>query len=309
MLLSLRSHREKTFQHWGCKMAYYPDVNPGEPFKPIATLENELRHMVNARDGFRGSASAVNMPQNFTIRVCNTGSEVLPAGIPVSISGGFVKFSEVQAVTVHSYSKTNRNWGILTAPLGSYEFGDCIVAGAVIVDYPGEDYPQTLVPSENGFISGGNFGEIKCLYSGDGKALILLGSGSSSGEYNNYFKVAPFETDGERIKKIEVIDGSTYNRLTLNELAGYTDLGPVYRKELDIPRNISICRVYIKMQSYGSYYGGTIELFTEDYPPEKEPYILLAEIYDNCSKIAQRWLGGKIYWRDRFFYPFDRDGN
>lgn len=290
-------------------MAFYPDVNPGEAFKPVASLENELRHMVNARDGFRGSASAVNMPQNFTIRVCNTGSEVLPAGIPVSFSGGFVKFSEVQAVVVGRYSDQSRHWGILTSPLGSYEFGDCIVAGAVIVDYPGDDYPETLSPSENGFIPGVSGSEIACIYSGDGKALVFLGAGlSSSGGYNNYFKVEPLERNDNRITKIVVKDGIDKEWVEGNP-AGYTDLGAVARKELDIPSDVTSCRVYIKMQSYGSNYGGTIELFTKDYPSEIEPYVLLAEIYDNCSKITQRWTCGKIYWRDRFFYPFDRDGN
>lgn len=307
MLLLLRSRRGKTFQHWGCKMAYYPDVNPGEPFKPVANLENELRHMVNARDGFRGSASAVNTFKTLSVPVWNWDSEVLQSGNPVSFQAKTSKSYTDFPIPVSKYFEGS-NWGVLTQPLEPGAIGSCIVTGVIPVNYLGEDYPEKVSPSPNGdgFFSGS---DIVCLSRYDDKAIIVLGAGQSSAGYNNYFKVEPLERNDNRITKIVVKDGIDKEWGDGIRPAGYTDLGAVGRKELDIPSDVTSCGVYIKMQSYGSYYGGTIELFTKDYPSEIEPYVLLAEIYDNCSKIAQRWLGGKIYWRDRFFYPFDRDGN
>lgn len=285
-------------------MAYYPDVNPGEAFKPVASLENELRHMVNARDGFRSSASAVNTFKTLSVPVRNWDSEVLQSGNPVSFQAKTSKSYTDFPIPVSKYFDGS-NWGILTQPLEPGAIGSCIVTGVVPVNYLGEDYPEKVSPSPDGdgFISGS---DVVCLSRYDKKAIIVLGAGQPSAGYDNYFKVSPLEKNGTRIVKVCVTDGATLNTM----LAGYTDLGPVSKINLDVPSNISSCCVYIKMQrTDGNTIGGTIELFTKDYPSEIEPYVLLAEIYDNCSKIAQRWLGGKIYWRDRFFYPFDRDGN
>ena len=184
MLLSLRSHSGKTFQHWGCKMAYYPDVNPGEPFKPVASLENELRHMVNAQDGFRFSGHSAGMPQNLTIPVFNATNERLEEGIPVSFiysEDGAKKFYDSDAVPVGKYSGSR--WGVLVDPLDPGEFGNCVVSGAVIVK-GGPYRPETLSPTPDGFSHGGS---VTCIYSASEvdkyKTMVLLGSGDEAGNF------------------------------------------------------------------------------------------------------------------------------
>lgn len=172
-------------------MAYYPDVNPGEPFKPVANLENELRHMANARDGFRGFASAVNMPQNVTVPVFNCTEEVLCANWAVSFAREHQKHrpEETAAVPVKKYTTNSLNWGILTSTLNPGEFGSCIVSGVAVVSANLflDDVPDRLSPSKDGtyFVPGS---DVQCIYSvAEGvqyqNAMILLGGNGGGGDY------------------------------------------------------------------------------------------------------------------------------
>ena len=48
-------------------MAFFPDVSPGDKFKPNALLSNNIRHIVNALNGFNGKpvlASGGNDPDS-----------------------------------------------------------------------------------------------------------------------------------------------------------------------------------------------------------------------------------------------------
>lgn len=172
-------------------MAYYSDVNPGEAFKPVASLENELRHMVNARDGFRGSASAVN-PQSLSVQVYNSTSELLEANIPVSFANGnafdFSPPSSYDKIVPVANFTPGVRWGVLTTPLNPGEFGTCVVSGPVLVKFHGAitDDTTTLSPAVGGFIPGKG---VVCLcmawHGGNdsGTALVLLGANENHGRY------------------------------------------------------------------------------------------------------------------------------
>ena len=45
-------------ENWGYDMSFYPDVSPGDPFKPNARLSNDIRHLVNAAHAITDNTDA-----------------------------------------------------------------------------------------------------------------------------------------------------------------------------------------------------------------------------------------------------------
>ena len=166
-------------------MAFYPDVNPGESFKPIATLENELRHIVNAQNGFLGTVHTGSLLQNLVVPVYNCGDDDLEANSAVSFATEQQQYSleDVAAAPVQKYTSGTR-WGVLTSALAPQEFGSCVISGVAVVEFSGSGSPDALSPSADGkTFSAGS--EVQCIYADKKNALIVLTVNNS---YAGYLK-------------------------------------------------------------------------------------------------------------------------
>ena len=66
-------------------MAFFPDVSPGDRFKPNALLSNNVRHIVNALNGFNGKPVMATGGM-IRIQVYNNSGSTLTAGTAVNFS-------------------------------------------------------------------------------------------------------------------------------------------------------------------------------------------------------------------------------
>lgn len=279
-------------------MAYYPDVNSGDKVRPIAALENELRHIVNAQNGFLGSAGSVRNVQTLTVPVFNSDTETIKAGFPASFiapetTNAPEVFLATGAIPVMRYTNSTR-WGVVTSPIAPGEFGTAVVTGVVKVKFTGSGSPATLAPAVDGFRSNG---DVMCIYSAADSAVIVLGAGGES-EYKNYFQVvAEKHDDNGRLSQVKIIDGAQPEL----DFSGYTDVGGVSSGVVDVPGNGFVVLVLIR--KYREWVQEFRFLSWNDFHETDftVPYFVLAQISD--SKIIQRWTGGMIYWRTRFIIP------
>lgn len=187
-------------------MGYYPDVISGNKFKPIAELENALRHKMNGLNGFMRGGSSGGGIQNLRVSVFNFTKETLKGNTAVSFSSDETGFDITNdpVIPVCKYRSGSNRWGVLTSDLSPNEFGTCIVTGVAVVRSGFNT--EYLSPVDGGEFQFGT--EVRNLYNSKGYSIILLGNGP--GRYNGYFtiklRVLPNGT-----KKLVVCDGQTYD--------------------------------------------------------------------------------------------------
>ena len=196
-------------------MPSWPDVVPGGEIEHHALLENQLRHMVNSVNGFMGGIQRATSGGVVRVQIWNAGTEAFVAGQPVAFDS--TKELCGDALPAIPVSDPEKPWGVCVNRLEPLAMGDCIVAGPAKVTLAGGsgDYAK---PSGTGFVCG-NEGNALVLYRGTSSVILLGGTGGGGGdEYNGYFKIVDMsETDeetGQKIFKIGVVDGRTYNSET-----------------------------------------------------------------------------------------------
>lgn len=158
-------------------MAFFGDVNPGDPFRPSAGLSNGVRHLLNRLDGFGGNAVPGAGGSAVRIQVYNACECELGAGLPVNftsekpLAGG--------ALPVAELFSPYRPWGVLLSSLPPGGCGDCVVAGSVEIAIDEEPCAgENALPRKGGFFSGA--AGVPILWRGGGRAVICLGSGMQS---------------------------------------------------------------------------------------------------------------------------------
>lgn len=181
-------------------MAFWPDVTRGDKVKHYVLLENNIRQMVNALDGFGGGTARSPGCGVVRIQVWNASDEALMAGCPVAFDAdkGMVG-GAVPAVRVCDASKP---FGVLQAALAPRAMGGCIVAGPAVVPIDGGsgEYAEPVMGGDGFAYSGSGTARVLC--ANGGTAVVLLGVGTSD-TYDGPFAI---RYDGEA-KKVRVKAG------------------------------------------------------------------------------------------------------
>ena len=68
-------------------MPFYPDVSPGDPFKPNARLSNDIRHLVNAAHGFQDCRQKSVPFGSVRVSVYNASTASIPANTTAVFAG------------------------------------------------------------------------------------------------------------------------------------------------------------------------------------------------------------------------------
>ena len=161
-------------------MGYWPDVNPGDTFQPNAKLENEIRHRLNALNGFGGGAIQAGNPGLIRVPVYNATSAVLQAGKAVSIDLSGVIAGDAYPAIV--YSDSLPCYGVLMKDLNGGECGTCILSGLASVQIAST--PATgnyATPGPGGVFVRGDEGVPILNVSGGTSAVVMLGALKTSG--------------------------------------------------------------------------------------------------------------------------------
>lgn len=162
-------------------MGYYPDVNPGDKFKPIAKLENDVRHIVNGMNGFGGGVIQAGNPGVIRVPVYNSTSPaaVLQAGKAVSIDlSGVIAGDAYPAI---AYSDSLPCYGVLMKDLNGGDCGTCILSGLASVQIAST--PATgnyALPGTGGVFVRGDEG-VPILNISGTKAVVMLGAAKIAG--------------------------------------------------------------------------------------------------------------------------------
>ena len=160
-------------------MGYWPDVNPGETFQPNAKLENEIRHRLNALNGFGGGAIQAGNPGLIRVPVYNATSAVLQAGKAVSIDlTGTIAGDAYPAI---AFSDSLPCYGVLLKDLNAGDCGTCVLSGLASVQIAST--PATgnyALPGTGGVFVRGDEGTPILNVSGT-SAVVMLGAVTATG--------------------------------------------------------------------------------------------------------------------------------
>lgn len=175
-------------------MAFFPDVSRGDDFQPNALLSNNVRHIVNALNGFSAKPLTASGGM-IRIQVYNNSSGTLEAGTAVGFSeNGSLCGDAVPAEPIQDASKP---WGVLVNRLGEKAMGSCILSGPAQVSLSGSgDYARPDVSSPATFTRGATGAPV--IFASDGKGVILLGA-ISQDIYDGPFALS-YDTETEKIK-------------------------------------------------------------------------------------------------------------
>ena len=157
-------------------MGYYPDVNPGDKFKPLAKLENDVRHIVNGMNGFHGGAIYAVNPGVIRVSVYNTTSpaSVLLAGTAVSLNlSGVIAGDAYPAI---AYSDSLPCYGVLLKDLNPGECGTCVLSGLASVQIASTPATGNFAqPNNEGVFVRGDDG-VPILNVSGTTAVVMLGT-------------------------------------------------------------------------------------------------------------------------------------
>jgi len=109
-------------------MAYFPDVIPGQRISHSALLENNIRHVVNAFNGYGSNSVSYGVQrQNNTVSVYNTAQTSIVANTAVS----FVSCAEnILGVVPYNGSDV---FGITASNIDVNSVGSAVISGCVFV--------------------------------------------------------------------------------------------------------------------------------------------------------------------------------
>lgn len=198
-------------------MGHYNTVKKGDPFRPSATLENEVRRFFNGGATISGGKSKAGNPNNIRISALNATTQEIGAYVPVAISHN----DEKDYFYIDPTSGDTGLWGITTGKISPQSSGAVVVSGIVnAMIAPGSG--DFAVPN-NGVLHRASSGNARVLYGGDFEndkpGMILLGGTSGNSEYNGYFKllaVPVITAEGQNAFIVRIVDGASYNPDTGN---------------------------------------------------------------------------------------------
>ena len=166
-------------------MAFFPDVNRGDIFKPNALLSNNIRHFLNALNGFDAKSVAATGGM-LRIQVYNCSKNLIKEGTAVN----FPEENDMceNAVPAVPMTDPNKVWGVLINPLEPDQIGSCIICGPVKVKITGTGtYAIPTVDDPSVFIRG-TVGYPLIFTSG--KEGLLLHGASTQDVYNGPFALS-----------------------------------------------------------------------------------------------------------------------
>jgi len=175
-------------------MAFFPDVARGDKFKPNALFSNNVRHIVNAMNGFAAKPllAAGGM---IRIQVYNNTSSVIASGTAVNFSedGNLCD----NAVPAEPLKDTAKPWGVTVNQLDAGVMGSCILCGPANVALSGTgDYAVPSTSSPAVFTRGSTGAPV--IFAAAGKGVILLGA-ISQDVYDGPFALS-YDTETKQVK-------------------------------------------------------------------------------------------------------------
>lgn len=159
-------------------MGHYNTVKKGDPFRPSAKLENEVRRFFNGGATISGGKSKTGGSNNIRISAHNSTTQEIGAYTPVAIFHN----DEQDYFYIEPTTTDTGLWGIATGNIAPNSSGTVVVSGIVnAMIAPGSG--DFAVPY-NGVLKRSSSGNARVLYGGDGEdkpGMILLGGTSGSG--------------------------------------------------------------------------------------------------------------------------------
>ena len=154
-------------------MAYFPDVAPGEVFRPDAKLSNAVRRMVNARN--RNSGIGQHPSLSFSIVVWNASNAEIEAFSAINFPEE-ASFSG-EAVPAVPFYDESIPWGIALGTIPPGEIGNCAVSGPLAVECSGSGKrAKPSAASPRIFALGADGARV--LYAHGSRCVINLGENS-----------------------------------------------------------------------------------------------------------------------------------
>ena len=166
-------------------MAFFPDVAPGDEFKPNALLSNNVRHLINSMNGF-ASKPIYATKGMIRIQVYNNSKSIMSAGMAVNFSKKGSIYDN--AIPAEPLTDTSKPWGVLINELGEHGIGSCVVCGPVTVKISGTGDYATPSKTNPTVFSRGAIGS-PVLFADDKTGVILLGT-IAQDIYNGPFAIS-----------------------------------------------------------------------------------------------------------------------
>ena len=223
-------------------MAFFPDVSYGEVFKPNALLSNNVRHLINALNGFEAKNVSATGGM-IRIQVYNNSGSTIKGGTAVNFPEGDDMCEN--AVPAVPLTDANKVWGVLVNTLEADQIGSCIICGPVKVKVTGTGtYALPTVDDPSVFVRG-SVGYPLIFTAGD-DGLLLLGA-STQDMYQGPFAMR-YDPDTE---VITVAPGY------INRNGEWLETGELILE----PKNGYVC-VYTQLDESGAWTEPEIQITT-----------------------------------------------
>ena len=189
-------------------MSFYPDVSPGDPFKPNVRLSNDVRHLVNAAHGFQDCFQKGGSPGSVRVSVFNATEEPIPQNTAVVFTSDAPR-NEVLPVKPATAGTTD--FGILLKTLAPNECGSCLLIGTASVTLNGGSGNYVKTGEARTFVRASS-GSARILHVYEDSAVILLGCNggimAQDTEYDGPFKIEYITTLPNRDIVVSVHPGN-----------------------------------------------------------------------------------------------------
>lgn len=129
-------------------MAFWPDVNRGDRVQHHMLLENDLRHMVNAQNGFSSRPNGRTLGSVVRVRIWNASTAAIVSGAPVMFDN--TKDLCNDAFPAIPCTDSSRFWGVCENDLAVGEIGECVISGAVGVTFSSGTVGNYAAPDATG---------------------------------------------------------------------------------------------------------------------------------------------------------------
>lgn len=197
-------------------MGHYNTVKAGDPFRPSAKLENEVRKFFNGGATVSGQSGKNSVANNNRIYVKNISEEnKIPAYSAVAITEKDGVFYADLAADANGF------WGIAIETISPLSSGSVVVAGVVSAFVSATGSGDFVAPGADGKLIRTSSSRGQLLYAGDAEkpGIILLGAGGGGGEYNGYFKIIAVpvvDDEGQPTGQVKIaaVNGTSYNPAT-----------------------------------------------------------------------------------------------
>lgn len=276
-------------------MGHYNTVKAGDPFRPSAKLENEVRRFFNGGVTISGQMGKNSVANNNRIYVKNSSEEkTIPAYSAVTITEKEGVFYADLAVDANGF------WGIAIETLAPASSGSVVVAGVVSAFVSASGSGDFVAPRADGKLTRTSSGRGQLLYAGDEKTpgVILLGAGGggSECEYNGYFKIS-----------VSIIADGTAQVTITNGSVGGSSICRVNDREFSVPsftENIVIQEGDISVQaSYALQYvrgQDKVEIINIE---KVDPNVLFTTPFVRIGRIVGSYSNGVSAIQDSYGIP------